>query len=474
MLALLALGTATATRPAASGDSSRIDSAAVAFIHGTLINPNRERVPDAVVVVRNGRVVCAGKRSNCVVPAGIRVIDIRGAYIGPGFVDAHLHYSWTGWVDARPDVIDLRARFRHDSVIAAVQRAPRRIERALLCAGVTSVFDFGGYPWTLADMQSRENAPLAPRFAAAGSIHTTRTSRYDQWLNLPSQKMFVVLSSDSVTRSSVRAQAALGAKAIKIGYLTAADSVVALPFIAAAVEEALAARIPVAVHVQHLAGTKQVVKAGARLLVHVVSPEALDGDALALLRGSGAIVVPTLTVFEGLSDLAAGRRPSARYPLDCVDPSIRTQLEAPLPDSLLKTERVPVLDTLVAAGLRNVRLLRDAGIPMAIGTDAGNPGTAHGPSFYREMELMRAAGLSAAEVFAAATLGGARVLGRERELGSIERRKLADLVVFDADPTADVRNAQRIRWVMKGGALHRRRALLPDSTLAPAERAQRR
>jgi imidazolonepropionase-like amidohydrolase len=115
---------------------------------------------------------------------------------------------------------------------------------------------------------------------------------------------------------------------------------------------------------------------------------------------------------------------------------------------------------------RNVRRLKDAGIPMAVGSDAGNPGTAHGPGFHREMELMHSAGMSPAEVFAAATLGGARVLGREHELGSLEPGKLADLVVFDADPTADVQNARRIRLVMKAGALHRRGALLPDPTPA--------
>lgn len=443
----------------------------VALVGATLINPNREPVRDAVVIVRDGRIACAGPRSACVLPADIRVVDVRDSYIGPGFIDAHVHYSWTGWVDARPDVADLRARFRHDSVIVAMQRAPHRIERALLCAGVTSVFDAGGYAWTLSVMQSREDAPLAPRMAAAGTIFTTRPSRLDQWLNLPPMPMFIVLTNDSVTRRAVRANATLGARAIKVGYLNAADSVTALPLLAALVEEAQGAHLPVAVHVQHLAGTKHVLRAGARLLVHVVAPEALDDEVLALLRATGAIVIPTLTVFEGLADLNAGRMPAARYPLDCVEPGIRAQLEASLPESVRQSNRVAPLDSLVAAGLRNVRRLRDAGIPMAVGTDAGNPGTAHGPSFYREMGLLHAAGMSAAEVFAAATLGGARVLGREQELGSIERGKLADIVVFSADPTVDVRNAQRIQWVMKAGTLHPRRALLPRSDAQPAGRS---
>lgn len=98
---------------------------------------------------------------------------------------------------------------------------------------------------------------------------------------------------------------------------------------------------------------------------------------------------------------------------------------------------------------------------MAVGTDAGNPGTPHGPSLYREMDLLHSAGLSPEDVFAAATIGGAKAMGREDELGSIESGKRADLVVFEADPTAAVENVRRVRLVMKGGFVHERAELLP-------------
>ncbi len=105
--------------------------------------------------------------------------------------------------------------------------------------------------------------------------------------------------------------------------------------------------------------------------------------------------------------------------------------------------------------------MRAEGIPIAMGTDAGNPGTAHGPSVYREMEAMQAAGMPAAEVLASATRVAARAMGRERDLGSIEAGKVADLVVLDADPTVDIANARRVRLVMRGGATYGRAELLP-------------
>jgi imidazolonepropionase-like amidohydrolase len=103
--------------------------------------------------------------------------------------------------------------------------------------------------------------------------------------------------------------------------------------------------------------------------------------------------------------------------------------------------------------LANLRAVRDAGIPIAMGTDAGNIGTLHGPSVFREMRLMARAGLSPLEVLRAATVGGAVAMGMEKQLGTIDAGKLADLVILDADPRADVANLERIDRVMKDGRL---------------------
>jgi imidazolonepropionase-like amidohydrolase len=103
--------------------------------------------------------------------------------------------------------------------------------------------------------------------------------------------------------------------------------------------------------------------------------------------------------------------------------------------------------------LRNLKTLQDAGVCIAAGTDAGNIGTLHGPSLHRELELMRDAGLTPAQILRAATHGAARVMGREDDLGTLEVGKLADLLVLDADPLEDVVNLRRIERVLKGGKL---------------------
>jgi imidazolonepropionase-like amidohydrolase len=92
-----------------------------------------------------------------------------------------------------------------------------------------------------------------------------------------------------------------------------------------------------------------------------------------------------------------------------------------------------------------------AGIPIAMGTDAGNPLTLHGPAVYAEMETMQKDGLKPMDVIVSATRNGARAMGREKEIGTIAPGKLADLAIVGADPTRDVANLRKLRWVVRGG-----------------------
>jgi imidazolonepropionase-like amidohydrolase len=103
------------------------------------------------------------------------------------------------------------------------------------------------------------------------------------------------------------------------------------------------------------------------------------------------------------------------------------------------------------AALVNLRRVWAAGIPVVMGTDAGNIGTLHGPSVFREMRRMVEAGLTPLDVLRAATTHGARALDRDGDVGRIAPGALADLVILDADPVADVANLARIRRVIKDG-----------------------
>ena len=101
----------------------------------------------------------------------------------------------------------------------------------------------------------------------------------------------------------------------------------------------------------------------------------------------------------------------------------------------------------------------DAGIPVVMGTDAGNIGTLHGPSVFREMALMTQAGLTSAAGAAIGDVDGAKAMGLANDIGAVAPGKLADLVLLDADPLADVANLARAA-VIKGGKVFEPAALM--------------
>jgi len=414
-------------------------------------------LPDAVVVVRGDRIDCAGSRAACRVPAGAQRVEARGTWIIPGLIDAHVHFSQTGWFDGRPDAIDLRDRYPYPEVIAGLEANPQRFFRSYLCAGVTSVFDVGGYPWTWALRRRFADSPDAPRIAAAGPLLST----VDHWLNLPSEKQFIYMANDSVVRLAVRTHAAFRSDALKIWYLMPPqppDTARIQALVRVAADEAHAHGLRVIVHATGLREAKDAIRAGAQVLVHSVFEDPVDDELVSLARAHAIVFVPTITVYEGYEEAAFRGVSGSRYPLDCLDSvSAGFARSGPVP-----ADRVPAgfreraaqekLQREIHNALANAGRLQAAGMTIALGTDAGNPGTFHGPSIYREMALLEEAGLSPLEVLVAATRNSARAMGWEDRVGTLEAGKAADLVVLDADPVTDLRNVQRIRWVMKAGA----------------------
>jgi predicted amidohydrolase YtcJ len=138
---LLLLLAAAVPGPLASQSAQAIVGATL--LDGTGSAP----VADAVVVVRDGRIVCAGARRGCPVPRGARQVDARGAWIIPGLIDAHVHFSQTGWFDGRPDAADLRRSLSLRRGRASLAAHPERFFRCYLAAG-SPRSSTSAVPWT--------------------------------------------------------------------------------------------------------------------------------------------------------------------------------------------------------------------------------------------------------------------------------------------------------------------------------------
>jgi imidazolonepropionase-like amidohydrolase len=423
-----------------------------AITGGTLIDgKGGAPVPNATIVIRDGKIECAGQ---CDVPKGATVVAAKGMFITPGLVDAHVHFSQTGWADGRPDALDLRAQHPYDTTIAELHHHPERFAHSYLCSGVTGVFDVGGYTWTT-DLATRfANDTLTPHVSAAGPLLST----LDHWLNLPAERQFMHLTDEASARDGVHYLAAHGAKAVKVWYL---DENVA--GITAAGKEAEAAKLPLIVHATELAGAKTAVRAGAKLLVHSVWDMPIDDEFIALLKEHGTILTPTLTVARGyvrmFESVVSRKPPVIDDPNHCVDPRTRANVAstASVDASMVKSAQVDLRasrtanrEQLMAA---NLKKLVDAGIPIATGTDAGNPLTLHGPAIYAEMEAMQAAGMTPMQVIVASTATAARAARFDDVTGTIEKGKSADLLILTADPSKDVANFRKIRSVVRGGVI---------------------
>jgi imidazolonepropionase-like amidohydrolase len=242
----------------------------------------------------------------------------------------------------------------------------------------------------------------------------------------------------------------------------------------AVIAESHAKKLRVAVHATELEAARTAVEEGADLLVHSVTDKLVDEAFVKLLKEKGTILTPTLVVFERYGRTFAGRleltpeekawgNPEViasldltKLPADKVPDRIKTALANP--DAAL--DRIKQTYDIA---LKNLKTLQDAGIIIAAGTDAGNIGTIHGPALFREFQLMKEAGLTPLQILQSTTIHAAKTFGGTTglKLGSIESGKLADLVILNSNPLADIANTSKIETVIKNGVVYPAEVLTP-------------
>lgn len=442
-----------------------------ALVGATLIDgTGADPIPDAVIVVRDGRITCVGPSNGCDVPDGVEAVDLEGRFVTPGLVDAHVHFSQTGWLDGRPDGLPAPDLYPYAETSRAARENPERWHRSYLCTGITAVYDVGGHPWTTRLPAMSEDDPRAVHVRAAGPLITHA--------DVPALQVddehytFLPMGSVDEARESVQRLVAMGSTSAKVWYVGSPPSRWAeLDEIVMAVGEAAdEAGLDLIVHATGLREAKTAVRAGASLLVHSVQNAIVDREFLDLLEEHGTVYAPTLTVGENwaraMISVVLDVPETADDPNGCVDPvtvermNQTAALQAYLPPRLLERAHEYAYQRLLRTGrtqaimAENLRRVHASGATVATATDAGNPLTLHGPSIYAEMEAMQAAGLSPMDVVVMSTRNGARAMGRLDDLGTLEEGKIADLVVLMEDPSADVSAFRSITHVMRGGVLH--------------------
>jgi imidazolonepropionase-like amidohydrolase len=193
----------------------------------------------------------------------------------------------------------------------------------------------------------------------------------------------------------------------------------------------------------------------------------VDDEFLDLAKRNKAIYCPTLFVTMGYQYALSNTWQPTEAERRLADPQILASMrdlekipKELIPEQVAKLMSDPPSPKPSAVSLQNLRKVWDTGLPVVMGTDAGNIGTLHGPSVFREMELMTRAGLTPLQVLRSATVNGAKAMNLERDIGTVEPGKLADLVILDADPLADVMNLSKIHRVIKDG-----KVFVPDELI---------
>jgi imidazolonepropionase-like amidohydrolase len=393
---------------------------------GTLIDgTGAPPVPGAVVVIHDGRIETITTDGSW--DRDAEVVDVSGATVLPGLIDCHDHLAFHGYELVRRWGLDEPASSRH-------LRTSRALT-GLLAAGYTAVRDAGGLDAGFR-LAIDEGLIAGPRLVLSLSIispiggigdRVSASGHTPSFAADPSLPSGVTEGIESV-RNTVRTMVRAGADVIKCATTGGAssraghgprDRAFNAEEMKALVDEAHALGRRVMCHAVGGPGLRLAVEAGVDSIEHGCyfdeDPELLD-----MMAERGIFFVPTLTVYE--------------YHRESASPHVRERAR-----------------TLHAHHLESVRRAQALGVKVVAGTDAGGHG--HPPNAL-ELQYMVEAGLSPMQALQAATGLAAECLGLEREIGTIEKGKQADLVVVDGDPLADIRVLQdrrRIRLVMKSG-----------------------
>ena len=428
------------------------------------------------VLVTGNRITVVGPGDVVDVPDKTQVVDGAGGYLVPGLWDMHVHSV---------------ANVAWDMGLRSVNNADWHFP-LFLAFGVTGVRNMGDASAdpTLALTNSVKRrlatgALQGPRLVASGPAVDG---------DPPLASNPVVVRTVEQARSVVDTLADHGADFVKVYEDLSREAYFAI------MQQARAREIAVYGHVPFRVSPAEAADAGQRSFEHVLAmalgcssePEAeRDRFARILTDSSGSAVVERtpLALFQHERRLYDARDPAAcaetieayrrngvaeapslvgyhhvvnadailadTSSMQLVPSAVRRNWEDRMGSEIGRTIR-EILGPIVPLQAENVRLLNDAGVILLAATDVGIPMLVPGLSLHEELELLVAAGLTPLAALRAATVNPARVLGLADELGSVEAGKLADLVLLDADPLADIANTQRIRAVVADGRVYRR------------------
>jgi imidazolonepropionase-like amidohydrolase len=451
----------------------------------TLVDVVKQQLlPNQTIVITGDRITEIQATRKIKPPAKADIVDGTGKFLIPGLTDAHIHFFQNGGLYTRPDVIDLRKYRSHEAELEYAHDQMQNVLQRYLKNGITQVIDVGASQRFLQQRKELAIQTDLPTIYMTGPLLTTYEPKV--YANLGSDKPFNLVRSVEEGVKMVQEQLAYQPDFIKIWYIAGADGLPVaesakknLPIIKGIIDEAHRNKLRVAVHATERITAQLAVENGADFLVHSIDDEILNADFVGLMKKNKTILCPTLTVSPGYVQTFIQQLQFSNEELLKADPfQLGSLLDLKhLPDSTLVARykngslagmaRNKTADSISRV---NLKMLADAGVLIATGTDAGNIGTLHASSYLPEIKAMKESGLSNWQILIASTLNGAKILGMENEFGSVTKGKKANLVLLNANPIDTIENLGRIYRVFNQGKMLNPEEILKDS---PEDLAQR-
>ncbi len=404
------------------------------ILAGRLFDSTSDNVRETMVIVVEGdRIKTVGSAADIKVPSGGQVIDLSRSTVLPGLIDCHTHLG------SRADRYNEIYNFKDSPLthaIFAVGNARKALE-----AGFTSVRDVGSDPFLAVDLRNAitEGFAVGPRIVASGpGISITgghgdlnNYSPQTRVMMFPDERDFGIADGVDQIRHVVRAQIKYGVDVIKIlstgGVLSKGDSPGApqytLEELKAAAEEAHAAGRKIASHAHGAQGIKNAILAGIDSIEHA---SLIDDEGIRLAKEHGTYL--DMDIYN--DDYLLNEAPKHGLPTENLD----------------KEKMVGQLQR------ENFTKAVKAGAKMAFGTDAGvYPHGDNAKQFFYMVKF----GMTPAQAIRTATTNSADLIGRAKDVGTIQPGKYADIIAVDSDPLADIRALEQVSFVMKGGVVYK-------------------
>jgi imidazolonepropionase-like amidohydrolase len=402
----------------------------MAIVGGTLVDGSGgAAIPNSVILVENGRITAAGPSSQVRVPAGFQKIDARAKTVLPGLWDMHAHFEQVEWgpiylAAGATTVRDVGNEFEFITAVRDAVASGRGLGPRLLLAGV--VDGTGPLALGIERVDSPEQARMwTQKYHEAGfqQMKIYSSVKLEELKDVATEAHRLGMTVTGHIPEGLNAYQAVEAGQDQINHITYIADIMAPP-------------VP--------DNATRLDRVKARAEIDMNSPE--SQKAMAFLVEHKIVVDPTLALMEFFT--ASTSKPPAS-----IEPGlakVAPELAAILAETGPPSQYADLQEKVFQKEVEIVGTMHRAGVPIVAGTDQTVPGY----SLYREIELYVQAGFTPMEAIQAATIVPARVMGVDKEWGTIEPGKRADLIILDANPLESIHNIRTVEFVITNGTMY--------------------